>query len=506
MRKIKASTRLSLILAMVAVLLLSACSSKSEEKATPTDSATGQQEEKPIELKVAFPIFGAEPKDLKLVQDEVNKLTKEKINATVTFMPISIGNWTQQMNLILSGNEKLDLTVVLGYSTAVAKGQLLEMTELLEKDGSGITSALGDSYVNAGKINGKIYGVSSVRDLAVDYGVLFRKDLVDKYNVNVDAIKSLNDLEPILKQIKENEPGVAPIAPGSVGATFIDQFPLGDPLGDGFGILPNYDNGLKVVNQYEMPEYAELLKLFRKWYQAGYVLKDTATTQTQTSDLMKAGKLFANTANMKPGFAQQESRTTGREYVTAELKPSVATTNDVTKIVWAIPRNAESPEHSMQLLNLIFSDPQIVNLLDWGIEGKHYVKVAGSDNMIEFAPGIDASNNPYSLNLNWLMGNQFLSYVFKGEDADIWKKMDEFNKGAVKSKALGFTFDAVPVKAEITAVTNVQNQYKRGLETGSLDPEKNLPAFISKLKEAGIDKIIAEKQKQLDAWVKTQQQ
>ena len=101
-----------------------------------------------------------------------------------------------------------------------------------------------------------------------------------------------------------------------------------------------------------------------------------------------------------------------------------------------------------------------------------------------------------------MLGNQFLSYIWNGDDPKLWEKMNAFNKSAVMSKALGFSFNAEPVKTEVAAVTNVQNQYKVGLETGTLDPEVKLPEFVKALKAAGIEKIIAEKQKQLDEWAK----
>jgi putative aldouronate transport system substrate-binding protein len=41
-----------------------------------------------------------------------------------------------------------------------------------------------------------------------------------------------------------------------------------------------------------------------------------------------------------------------------------------------------------------------------------------------------------------------------------------------------------------------------GLDTGTMDPKVALPQFISKLKASGMDKIIAEKQAQLDKWAK----
>ncbi|MGO4272618.1 ABC transporter substrate-binding protein, partial [Paenibacillus sp. TAF58] len=247
-------------------------------------------------------------------------------------------------------------------------------------------------------------------------------------------------------------------------------------------------------------EYAEFIKKMRNWYTSGLILKDAATNKTSQFDLIKSNRGFAYFSNMKPGFEQQETKSSGVPVVTANLLQPVSTTTNVTGVMWGIPINSKTPEKAMDFLNLMYSDKDIVNLFDWGVEGKHYVK---SDNVIDFPQGVDTKTSGYNLNMGYMFGNQFLSYVFKGDDPKIWEKMDQFNKSALKSKALGFTFDANAVKAEYAAVTNVVTQYKLPLETGSVDPEKVLPEFISKLKSAGIDKIIAEKQKQLDEWAKS---
>jgi putative aldouronate transport system substrate-binding protein len=42
------------------------------------------------------------------------------------------------------------------------------------------------------------------------------------------------------------------------------------------------------------------------------------------------------------------------------------------------------------------------------------------------------------------------------------------------------------------------------LLTGFIDPESTLPIVLEKLNEAGLDKVIAEEQQQLDAWLKSQ--
>ncbi|MCY9691431.1 ABC transporter substrate-binding protein [Paenibacillus alginolyticus] len=483
------------------MLFLSACGNNSGDTAPVAGDKTAKPEEKPTELTVAFPIFGAVPKDLSLVQDSINQITQKKINATVKLTPISFGNWDQQINLMLSSSEKLDLMFVGGnnYSSYVSKGQIVALSKLLEQHGQGIAKAMDPAYLNAAKISGSIYAIPTVRDFAAYNGLTMRKDLVDKYQIDVSKIRTLDDVEATLKTIKEKEPNVTPLIPGNIGRTMLDSYRTFDMLGDSLGVLPNFDNNLKVVNLYETEEYAQFVKKMRNWYTSGLILKDAATNKTSQFDLIKSNRGFAYFSNMKPGFEQQETKSSGVPVVTASLLQPVSTTTNVTGVMWGIPINSKTPEKAMDFLNLMYSDKDIVNLFDWGVEGKHYVK---SDNVIDYPQGVDAKTSGYSLNMGYMFGNQFLSYVFKGDDPKIWEKMDQFNKSALKSKALGFTFDANPVKAEYAAVTNVVTQYKLPLETGGVDPEKILPEFISKLKSAGIDKIIAEKQKQLDEWAK----
>ncbi|MDQ8736496.1 ABC transporter substrate-binding protein [Paenibacillus sp. LHD-38] len=512
MRKQTKIITIVLSVMMATTLFLSACggggnnikpNAESTDTSSPAASPGAESASlEPEELTIAFPIFGAVPKDMNLIQDEVNKIAKAKINATVKLLPISFGNWNQQTNLMMTSNEKLDLMLILGtYTSQVAKGQLLPLDDLLEKYGEGIKAAVEPEYLKTPQVEGKIYGVPTVREFARSFGFMMRKDIAEKHNIDVSAIKNLDDVEAVLKVIKEKEPNMTPIAPGGSNTTFMQTYIPYDGLGDAYGVLPNYDNDLKIVNNVESPEYAAYMKKFRSWYTSGYVLKDAATNQTSSVDLVKAGKLFGSLMPLKPGIDTMESRNTGFPMVSAELIEPVATTFTTTGIMWGIPQQAKTPDRSMMMLDLLYKDKDLINLLIWGIEGKHYVKV--SDNTIDFPEGVNISNSGYYMPLGWMWGNQFVSYVFKGEDPDIWTKTAEYNKNAKKSKALGFSFNADPVKTEITSVTNVTNQYQKGLETGTLDPDKALPDFIAKMKSAGVEKIIAEKQKQLDEWAKS---
>ena len=100
----------------------------------------------------------------------------------------------------------------------------------------------------------------------------------------------------------------------------------------------------------------------------------------------------------------------------------------------------------------------------------------------------------------WEFGNQFNAYLLPGQKDTLWQDTIDLNNSAYKSGILGFMFNPDPVKNEIALCSSVIEEYSGGLETGSVDPDVYLPKFLEKLKNAGIDKVLQESQKQLYEW------
>ncbi len=489
-------------------LLLSGCGEKKVVDVVPNVSSNTQggtnndsdaKELPPYEVNLVF--HGPAQKDLDRVAEEMSKITKEKINATVKLVRIEPAAWEQQSILMLTSSEQVDLILTgsTSYSRQVAQGQLLPLDDLLQEHGQDIIKAFQPDVLAASKVNGQTYAVPSIRDFASDPIVLLRTDLLEKYNLKLDDVKQLDDLDAIFKVIKENEPNINVLGKASPAASIANRLleTQWDILGDYIGVLENLDE-LKVVNLYETQEYADMLKTIRKWYLAGYINKDAATSNETAVDYIKANVGFAGINKGKPGAIAQTENRTETKLSSVSLGQQITSTTNITSIMLGIPTNSKDPARAMMFLNLLNSDPDLVNLINWGIEGEHYVKV--SDTSIDFPPGVDSTNSGFNLRQGWMFGNQLLSYTWVTDVPDLWVEMDKFNRESKKSAALGFTYNPIPVKTELAAITNVTRQYSMALETGTLDPEINLPKFIAALKDAGIDKVIAEKQKQLDEW------
>jgi putative aldouronate transport system substrate-binding protein len=183
--------------------------------------------------------------------------------------------------------------------------------------------------------------------------------------------------------------------------------------------------------------------------------------------------------------------------VYASFNNDIATTETVNSFMWGIAQNSKNPEKAMELLNLFFTDPVLINLINYGIEGEHYVKK--SDGTVGFPTGITALNAKYNLSMDWLLGNSYLALPWEGNPPDLREQMKQFNNNARVSPAYGFVFDNSKVLPQISALTAVADQYRKALETGSADL-RMLDEFNTKLKAAGLADVITEKQKQLDAW------
>lgn len=498
---------ISMLLAstMILSMALTGCGSSESGTADTVDGTqtTGDAAEGDLtDIKMAYMIFNTAAPDMGLVQDEINKISEKEIGVHVTIEPIAVGDYATQVNLMFASGEELDIVQALttNFTAWYANGSLTPIDSELETYGQGIIEAVGQNMLEAGKIDGKQYGITTNRDLAKGYGFAFRTDLLDKYGIDASSMKTLDDVEAALAIIKEKEPDIIPLTFSTEKTMLFGSVQYGvDPLGDYLGVLMDMtDDNFKVENLFESDRYKEFVTTMHDWYEKGYIQSDAPTSSEIGATLMRSGGAFGENVNYKAGLETQLKTETGYDMTVVNLYPADTSTSTVQTLQYCIAQNSEHPDKAIQFLNLLYTNADVANLLAWGIEGKHYVKT--EDGHITFPEVVDATNSGYNLVQGWLVGNQFITDVWEGDDLNVWEKMDEFNKSATVSKAMGFTFDNAPVKTEYAACSAVLTQYRVALECGAMDPDQTLKEFNDALYAAGLQKIMDEKQKQLDEW------
>ncbi|MBJ9987157.1 MULTISPECIES: ABC transporter substrate-binding protein [Paenibacillus] len=461
-----------------------------------SDNGTGL---KPYKITLVYP--ASAPKDLQLVQDEMSKYLTEKINATIELRPIEWASWDDKTNLMKISNEPFDLLFTaswFSYAKDVAKGQFVELDELMAQYGKDIPGILGDDFIKGSKIGGKLYALPTKKEFGQGFGFLLDKKLVDKYKFDINGVKSLEDMEAMFKTIKDNEPGVTPI----VSSKFTNTWSAANYDGIVANLaVPRGSKELKAIDTLEDPKFIDFFKRMHQWYQNGWFDKDILTSDAdQGMNMIKAGKAFAVAQSLKPGKDKEMSVTTGVDLVQVETAVPFTTTGDAQGAMLGISRTSKDPARAMMFLDLLYNDPKLLNMLDWGIEGKHYVKK--SDQVIDYPEGVNADTQTYPNPGGWMFGNQFNSYLWANEDPNKWKEFEKFNERAERSIALGFAFDQEPVKSELASIANVEKEFDATLRSGAADPEKIIAKWKEKRKAAGFDKVKAEVDKQLAEWAK----
>lgn len=497
MNKKKAMT--FLLVSVMAGSMLAGCGSDNASSSNDGSSKSADSSNQDsYTVKILAP-GDASTDDCAKISEAASKITEEKFNTKVELTRVGFGSYDQQVNLTLASSEKLDLMYEYcgNVTSAISSGQIVPITDYLDSYGSDMKSQISDSDWKCVTFNGDIYGVPANKEKATGWGFAMNKEMADATGIDYSSIKTEEELEPLLEKVKEMYPDVYPIVSNNGSMSLMtDQ----DDLGGDIGSLESASgDNTTVINYYGTDEYMNEMKLRYDWAQKGLLMPDASTSTENANSLIGAGKGFGRFTNTKPGIEKEMEKEVGKEVVVLEMVKPYTTTTRVD-IVWYVPHNSEKPERAVQVLNEIYTNPDLANLFINGLEGKHYEFVDKEKGIVNYPEGVNASNTGYT-SLPWAWPNETISYIWEGLDSDIWDQIQEFNKDATVSPAKGFAWDNTEVQNEVTACANVVAKYGPALECGSLEPETTIPKFLDELKAAGADTIIAEKQKQLDAWL-----
>lgn len=426
------------------------------------------------------------PSNTKDVEAKVNEYIKDKIGAKLKMHYLTWTQYDERLNIMNAGGDKYDICWTHGdtYKLNSAKNAYLPLNDLIDKYAPKTKKLIGDDFLRASQINGVNYGLPANKDKGRSVGILYRKDLAEKYDMvdKLNGIKSFDELYPLMDVIKQNEPDIEPLREdqpyNSTNFLFFDTFafPAGIYL----------DNPDEVVNYVDTPQYKAACEQARYNYLNKYSWRNNAPNEQE----------FIQIDGLNSGKAKELNITRKYEWVQVELTDRWMTASDATGSLMAISRASENPEKAMKFLELFNTDKYLNNLIVFGIEGVNYNKV--DENIIEIIENSGYGN----AGMQWMFGNISLNYTVKGEDPDKWDKMEKFNESLKPAADLGFVFDQESVKTEIGACQNVKAQYGGRLEEGIVDVDKTLAEYKSKLKSAGSDKIMEEVKKQYKEWKK----
>lgn len=434
-------------------------------------------------------------KGLVHIYDELNDYLYRKTGAAVEFKFTGWIEYGGVMESLYASGDSADLIFTaywLSYSEYARRGCFYPISGLIDEYAPKTKAELGSAVLEAAEVDGELFALPVPGRLySCASGIVFRKDIVDKYNIDLSRIRRLEDLEPVLKLVKSKQPDLVPMVLDSGNSLIYDLIGFEQAGSDSRipGILSNDPKDSRIYNEYESDSMMAYLKTLNKFYRAGYMV---SATNLDTDRIFSS--LRPNVDTSSGSYS-----TGGNAWIGISLGKPVITGESATYSMYSVWYNSKNPINALRIMECVNTDPYVSNLIHFGIEGEDYIRLSG--NIIGIPMGKQVSDTVSSTGRDWLLGNSYLNYIWKGEDPDIYNNMRNHNLKAQPARALGFNFDILPVTMEVLNCRELISAYGDKLFSGQHDPEIHLRKLNEELKKAGADKIIEEKQRQFDAWL-----
>ncbi|MBO5998163.1 MAG: extracellular solute-binding protein [Lachnospiraceae bacterium] len=193
---------IALLLTACMALGLAACAAPAGETAAPAPAAEAQEAAAPAaeaeapeaaapeasgdydEIEVMFWAPSGVPADTDLVEEEINKITREKAGLEVNLNIIDMASYITQVNLYMSSGTQIDLMVTLPggpahFNVMSSLKQLDDITDLVPEYAPDALAALPEGWLDATLLDGRIYALPTLNDKTGRLAFACRTDILE---------------------------------------------------------------------------------------------------------------------------------------------------------------------------------------------------------------------------------------------------------------------------------------------------------------------------------------
>lgn len=359
------------------LILASGCNKKT------VATSEKQNKENPYKITIMNRTFTNDP--IK-TDSPIKKAIEEYTNTQIEFLWVSSNYYSDKLNITLASADIPMVVMIPEKSSSIINatraGAFWELDQYLKNYKN--LSRANPKILNSISIDGKIYGIYRARAYGRN-GVIYRKDWLA--NVGLEQPKTINDFYNMLKAFTEKDPDKngENDTYGLGAAKFDDSFNI---MSTWFG-APNgwgQDANGKLQPAFLTQGYFDCLKFWRKLYEEKLINQDFAVLDPNVmQDLIangKAGvilnvvddghriqsiitKANSNKADSIDVMGQINGKnlpTSGHAGFFSISKQSVKTEEDLKKVLTFLDK---------------LNDKKMQDLINFGIEGRHYKLVDG---------------------------------------------------------------------------------------------------------------------------------
>ena len=458
---------------------------------------------------------------------ELNDILTEKINAELQIYYISWTDYLSNYNLTLA---QMDGSVDLVGTASdwldawpnAKNGAFLELSEeMLQTYAPKTWASVSPEHWELCKYDGEIYLMPEDNYAQwTNHGFIYRMDWAKEAGL-ADGVQSWEDLTTYFKYVKETYPDITPwdsdgTQYGQMAGGWITSHSDYVSI-DGISANAMWggtkDDLYTIYSPYmtETDSLVEYAKMMKEWDEIGVwqtdVLNNTASTNR---DDYRVGKVAAEQHHTQTWtdlvshttqntiYDTDEDAETGFFYFGQETGNVVAL--NITHGAMAVSAGSENPERALMVYDMIRNDPECYQLLCYGQEGVSWEK---TDNGMKTTPeGYNAdTQNVNGVTNFWWGRNDDLEIRDASRD---WEKIDalyaEYDSKKIDYPYGQFILNNDNIQSYIANINEVYTNYMKQISFGKYSgtAEEIVAEFQQALKDAGIDIVTEEIQRQID--------
>ena len=459
--------------------------------------------------------------------DVLNERLKKDINAELDVKFTTWVDYQTKLRLMLVSGEEIDLVHTAPwhiYNEQSQAGSFVALEDLAPIYAPKTWAGYSEAVLEQTRVNGHVYMLPFNFSEPLGQGIVYRKDLADKYGIGV--VNSREKLMEYMIAVKAGE-GMIPYNAGEFDLSVwpnqcMEMQPSMPniavkrlmPITGSDGIVPFvlYDDANKIYVEFETDAFMEAAEYTREMYQKGLIPRNVLSNTVGSREAFLAGQSAITTLN--PLNANELYLKVSSSHPEWELdywlpmdsnesfEKAPAINNGIS-----IPVASKHPERALMLLELLHQDQFYNDLSSYGIRGEHWTVDANGD--ITAPEGLNLANSGFPWDQpcpwGWREEKFYRLNVLKSSSAwsAVKKSQEAMSKIGVDQKWTGFSFDKSPVSTEISALNTVRSGVMTAMSWGVVDPKEGYAQLKDEFARAGLETVRAELKKQWSAYLAT---
>ncbi len=374
------------------------------------------------------------------------------------------------------------------YSDAAAAGLLAPLDEYMETaEGERIAQCIHPNDLSGSVINGTRYGLA--QHMRAVTATVYNKDYLEKYKIDSsDLSADLAASQDMIQMVTGRETG--------------EVYYISDGIRDSSGCwminaslaLAFNPEDYSMQNMFATEAMAEYFEKLYELQETGLAISGNADTADffARTDYVYNNEVYETTYTYKDVSDNIET-------VEVVVVPDMSTPS--VDLYWGdaatgIASWSERADDAFDFLTLLYTDADIANLIQYGIEGVHHT-IAADGTVAYTEAGWRLAN----------IGEEFTNPLLTMSTADMAadkrEYIDAYYEAVHEDMPYGFRLDTSEIEAELYAVDSFleTSELAGNLITGlSEDIEGDLEKINEQLRQKGIETITAEAGRQLEEW------